>query len=155
MQEVEGGSWSRFLNSELVLVAGLEGTTLYSRIRPDLPRTDPFSGLYLGTFAPHGPEILQLQRSVTEVRPRAPARPAQALNMLRCCLPPRAWNGCRHGLCAQRPWGTLVGYKTTGLQCPLELSNVGVAPQCSLCSVRQSCVPDCVCSCGQTSSWVP
>ncbi|CAL8470008.1 g9550 [Coccomyxa elongata] len=44
----------------------LEGTTLYSRITTDIPKTDPFTGLYLGTFGPHGPEVLQLQRSVTE-----------------------------------------------------------------------------------------
>ena len=53
-----------FLN----VCAGLEGTTLYSRIATDIPKTDPFTGLYLGTFGPHGPEVLQLQRSVTEVR---------------------------------------------------------------------------------------
>ncbi|GFH06863.1 DUF3506 domain-containing protein [Haematococcus lacustris] len=27
-------------------------------------RTDPFSGLFLGSFGPHGPELLQLQRGV-------------------------------------------------------------------------------------------
>lgn len=47
----------------------LEGTTLYSRIRMDTPKTDRFSGLYLGTFGPHGPEVLHLQRSIAEVRP--------------------------------------------------------------------------------------
>lgn len=47
--------------------AGLEGTTLYSRIQTDTPKTDPFTGLYLGTFGPHGPEVLHLQRSITEV----------------------------------------------------------------------------------------
>lgn len=40
---------------------------MYSRIPTDTPKTDPFTGLYLGTFGPHGPEVLQLQRSVTEV----------------------------------------------------------------------------------------
>ena len=30
------------------------------------PGQTPFSGLYLGSFGPHGPEILQLKRSVTE-----------------------------------------------------------------------------------------
>lgn len=29
----------------------------------DAPRTDPFSGIYIGSFGPHGPEALQVRRS--------------------------------------------------------------------------------------------
>ena len=50
-----------------IYLAGLEGSRVYSRIRQEeMPKTDPFSGLYLGSFGPHGPEILQLKRSITE-----------------------------------------------------------------------------------------
>ena len=49
-------------------LAGLEGSRVYSRLKQEeMPKMDPFSGLYLGSFGPHGPEILQLKRSVTEV----------------------------------------------------------------------------------------
>ena len=30
--------------------------------------TDPFSGIFLGSFGAHGPELLLLQRAVNEVR---------------------------------------------------------------------------------------
>ena len=42
---------------------GLTDAVTYSRIAPNTSRTDPFSGLCLGAFGPHGPELLQLQRS--------------------------------------------------------------------------------------------
>ena len=38
-------------------------TFRFSRIQNDHPKTDPFSGLYLGAFGPHGPELLLLRRS--------------------------------------------------------------------------------------------
>lgn len=37
---------------------------MYSRINTKQPKTDPFSGLYLGAFGPHGPELLQLSRGM-------------------------------------------------------------------------------------------
>lgn len=38
----------------------------YSRIPTDLPRSDPFTGLYLGAFGPHGPELIQLNRTMMD-----------------------------------------------------------------------------------------
>lgn len=38
----------------------------YSRIEPPACKTDAFSGLYLGAFGPHGPELLRLQRGRSE-----------------------------------------------------------------------------------------
>lgn len=41
--------------------------TVYRKLRPELSvPSDPYSGLYLGTFGPHGPELLLLQRGVDE-----------------------------------------------------------------------------------------
>ena len=51
----------------------LDGTLTYSRLRTDHPRTDPFSGLYLGAFGTVGAQALELQRFTWEVR-----GPAQA-----------------------------------------------------------------------------
>ena len=51
----------------------LDGTLQYSRLRTDHPRTDPFSGLYLGAFGTVGAQALEVQRFTWEVR-----RPAQA-----------------------------------------------------------------------------
>ncbi len=42
---------------------GLTGAVNYTRILPNSVKTDPFAGLCLGAFGPHGPELLQLQRS--------------------------------------------------------------------------------------------
>jgi len=38
----------------------------YTRVPLDAPRTDPFSGLFIGSFGPHGPELLQVQRTIFE-----------------------------------------------------------------------------------------
>ncbi|KAG2442983.1 hypothetical protein HXX76_003056 [Chlamydomonas incerta] len=38
----------------------------YGRIPTDLPRSDPFCGLYLGAFGPHGPELIQLSRGLQD-----------------------------------------------------------------------------------------
>ncbi|EFJ44752.1 hypothetical protein VOLCADRAFT_106212 [Volvox carteri f. nagariensis] len=38
----------------------------YARIPTDLPRSDPFCGLYLGAFGPHGPELIQLSRTMQD-----------------------------------------------------------------------------------------
>ena len=43
----------------------------YTRVRTDYPRTDPFSGLYLGAFGSVGAQALQLQRFTWEVRARS------------------------------------------------------------------------------------
>ncbi|EFN57162.1 hypothetical protein CHLNCDRAFT_51231 [Chlorella variabilis] len=45
--------------------AALEGRTTYERLPlGSCVKTDPFSGLYVGTFGPHGPELLQVSRQV-------------------------------------------------------------------------------------------
>jgi len=41
-----------------------EGEVTFSRIPTDHAKTDPFCGLYLGAFGPHGPELLLLRRSL-------------------------------------------------------------------------------------------
>jgi hypothetical protein len=43
--------------------SGLQGKVTYSRLGC-YSKTDPFNSLYLGSFGPHGPELLQLSRWV-------------------------------------------------------------------------------------------
>lgn len=40
----------------------LTGKVRYARLTPQGARTDPLTGLYIGAFGPHGPELLQLSR---------------------------------------------------------------------------------------------
>ena len=42
------------------------GVDRYSRIPLDHPRTDPLAGLYIGSFGPHGPELLLMQRGLLD-----------------------------------------------------------------------------------------
>ena len=44
-------------------IAGLEGKVIYSRLKVPTIHTDAFDGIYLGSFGPHGPEILQVSRT--------------------------------------------------------------------------------------------
>lgn len=44
----------------------VQGNVMYTRLPVGLPRTDPFHGLYLGAFGPHGPELLYLNRDQDE-----------------------------------------------------------------------------------------
>lgn len=46
----------------------LDGTLTYTRLRTDHPRTDPFSGLYLGAFGTVGAQALEVQRFTWEAR---------------------------------------------------------------------------------------
>lgn len=41
-------------------------TVMYKRIKGDKIKTDPLSGLYLGSFGPHGPELLRLDRTMVD-----------------------------------------------------------------------------------------
>ena len=43
-------------------IAGLEGKVTYTRLVPPTVTTDVFQGLYLGSFGPHGPEIIEIKR---------------------------------------------------------------------------------------------
>lgn len=45
---------------------GLRGRFTYTRLPPNDCPTDPFTGVYLGTFGPHGPELLQVSRVTLE-----------------------------------------------------------------------------------------
>ena len=52
--------------------AGLQGLISYKRIPLDQPRTDPFTGIFIGIFSGNGPEVLQLQRAYGEVARSTP-----------------------------------------------------------------------------------
>lgn len=43
-------------------IAGLEGRVTYTRLVAPSVTTDVFQGLYLGSFGPHGPEIVEIKR---------------------------------------------------------------------------------------------
>jgi Cyclin D1 binding domain len=47
-------------------VLGLSGRINYTRLPLNDPPTDVFSGMYLGTFGPHGPEVLRVARAQIE-----------------------------------------------------------------------------------------
>lgn len=47
-------------------VAGLEGEVTYRRLRLPSKSTDMFNGLYLGSFGPHGPEVISVARGQVE-----------------------------------------------------------------------------------------
>lgn len=46
--------------------AGLKGSISYKRVSLDPQRTDPFTGIFVGIFGGHGPEVLQLRRLIGE-----------------------------------------------------------------------------------------
>ena len=47
-------------------VLGLAGRVSYVRLPTDDCSTDVFTGIYLGTFGPHGPEVLRVARAVID-----------------------------------------------------------------------------------------
>lgn len=47
-------------------ILGLAGRVSYTRLPTDDCTTDVFSGIYLGTFGPHGPEVLRVARKVID-----------------------------------------------------------------------------------------
>ncbi len=78
----------------------------YTRVRTDYPRTDPFSGLYLGAFGSVGAQALQLQRFTWEVRARRRScRISQGAGWSESVGVPRVspWTRCRGGSGAVRP----------------------------------------------------
>eukprot|EP00889_Picochlorum_renovo_P006000 jgi/Picre1/33030/NNA_008357.t1 len=47
-------------------IAGLEGTVSYERLELPPVFTDAFQGIYLGSFGPHGPEVIQVRRTMID-----------------------------------------------------------------------------------------
>jgi hypothetical protein len=47
-------------------IAGLEGTVSYERLELPSVFTDAFQGIYLGSFGPHGPEVIQVRRTMID-----------------------------------------------------------------------------------------
>jgi len=46
----------------------LGSRTMFRRLNTSYPSTDPFSGLYVGTYGPHGPEVVQIRRGKCQER---------------------------------------------------------------------------------------
>ena len=47
-------------------ILGLSGRVAYTRLPMNDPSTDVFTGVYIGSFGPHGPEILRVARAMIE-----------------------------------------------------------------------------------------
>eukprot|EP00890_Picochlorum_soloecismus_P005066 jgi/Picsp_1/5560/NSC_02919-R1_protein executer chloroplastic-like len=47
-------------------VAGLEGEVSYRRLKIPTVTTDIFQGIYIGSFGPHGPEVIQVERNLID-----------------------------------------------------------------------------------------
>lgn len=47
-------------------VAGLEGEVSYRRLKVPKVTTDIFQGIYIGSFGPHGPEVIQVERNLVD-----------------------------------------------------------------------------------------
>lgn len=47
-------------------VAGLEGEVSYRRLKVPKVTTDIFQGIYIGSFGPHGPEVIQVERNLID-----------------------------------------------------------------------------------------
>ena len=96
---------------------------MYSRIQADARSVDPFSGLYLGTFGPHGPEVLQLQRSRAEVRRVRACRGGRM--QWRMCMT-ALFERVLHGSSKRR---VIFFFRSTGLARLPEASYQGSRPQ--------------------------
>lgn len=49
-----------------ISAADLEGMVIYNRLTSPGPKTDPFSGYFLGAFGPNGHELLRLHREISQ-----------------------------------------------------------------------------------------